>query len=64
MQEDPRETIQRLAALAGVPLSDERAAAAATAMPLVTAVAQALAAADPGEAEPAARFQPPRGETR
>ncbi len=58
MQDDPRETVRRLAALAGVPLSDERIAALALLLPAVQAAAAALAAVDYGGAEPAGRFRP------
>lgn len=58
MQEDPRETVQRLASLAGVPLSDERVAALALVLPAVLPAIAALAAVDYGETEPAGRFRP------
>ncbi len=58
MQDDPRETIRRLAALAGVPLSDERIAALAPLLPAVQAGVAALAAIDYRQVEPAGRFRP------
>ncbi len=58
MQDDPRETIRRLAALAGVPLSDERITALALLLPAVQAGMAALAAIDYREVEPAGRFRP------
>jgi hypothetical protein len=57
MQDDPRETIRRLATLAGMPLSEERIDALALALPFVQAGIAALAAVDYGEAEPAGRFR-------
>ena len=58
MQEDPRETVRRLAALAGVPLSDERIVTLALLLPAVQAGVAALAAIDYRQAEPAGRFRP------
>ena len=58
MQDDARETIRRLATLAGVPLTEERIAALALTLPFVQAGVAALADIDYGEAEPAARFRP------
>ncbi len=58
MQDDPRDTIRRLAALAGMPLPEERIAALAATLPFVQAETAALAGVDYREAEPAARFQP------
>ncbi len=58
MQDDPRETIGRLAALAGVALPEERIAALAATMPFVQAGIVTLAGVDYREAEPAARFRP------
>jgi aspartyl-tRNA(Asn)/glutamyl-tRNA(Gln) amidotransferase subunit A len=49
MQDDPRETIRRLAALAGIPLSEERIAAVALILPVVQSGAAALAAVEYGE---------------
>ncbi len=57
MQDDPRETIGWLAALAGVALPEERIAALAATMPFVQAGVAALTAVDYREAEPAARFR-------
>ena len=58
MQDDPQETIRRLAALTGVPLTQERIAALALTLPFVQAGVAALADLDYHEAEPAARFRP------
>ncbi len=58
MQDDPRDTIRRLAALAGMPLPEERIAALAATLPFVQAGIAALAGVDYREAEPAARFRP------
>lgn len=58
MQDDPRETIRRLAALAGIPLSEERIAALSPILPLVQAQVARLADVDYREAEPTARFRP------
>ncbi len=58
MQDDPRETVRRLALLAGVPLSEERIAALAPLLPAVQAGVAALAAIDYRKAEPAGRFRP------
>ncbi len=58
MQDDARETIRRLAALAGVPLTQERISALALTLPFVQTGVAALADIDYREAEPAARFQP------
>jgi Asp-tRNA(Asn)/Glu-tRNA(Gln) amidotransferase C subunit len=58
MQEQPRETVRRLAALAGVPLSEERIAALTVTLPFVQAQVTTLAEVDYREAEPAGRFRP------
>ena len=58
MQDDPRETVRRLAALAGVPLSDERIAALAPLLSAVQAGVATLAAIDYRQVEPASRFRP------
>ena len=58
MQDDARETIRRLAALAGVPLTQERIAALALTLPFVQTGVAALADIDYLEVEPAARFRP------
>jgi hypothetical protein len=60
MQDDPRETALRLAALAGVPLSPERVEAVAAVLRIVQAGAAGLAAIDYGDFEPAGAFRPPR----
>lgn len=59
MQDDPREAIRRLAALASMPLAEERIAALVPALPFVQAGLAALAAVDYRESEPAGRFRPP-----
>jgi hypothetical protein len=61
MDDDPRETIRRLAALAGVPLSEERIAALAHSLPSVQAHLARLADLDYREAEPAGRPRLPAG---
>ncbi len=58
MQDDARETVRRLAALAGIPLSEERIAALALTLPFVQVGLTALANMEYGETEPAARFRP------
>jgi hypothetical protein len=58
MQDDPRETIRRLAALAGMPLPEERIAALVPALSFVQAGLAALAGVDYRQAEPAGRFRP------
>ena len=64
MQDDARETIRRLATLAGVPLTEERIAALALTMPFVQTGVATLADIDYRKAEPAARFRPPPAEPR
>ncbi len=58
MQDDARETIRQLAALAGVPMTEERIAALALTLPFVQTGVAALADIDYREVEPAARFRP------
>ena len=58
MQDDARETIRRLAALAGLPLTQERITALALTLPFVQTGFAALSYIDYREAEPAARFRP------
>ena len=58
MQDDARETILRLAALTGVPLTEERVAALALTLPFVQIGVAALSDIDFREVEPAARFRP------
>ena len=58
MQEQPRETVRRLAALAGVPLSEEGIGALAASLQFVQAQVTSLAEVDYHEAEPAGRFRP------
>ena len=58
MQDDARETIRRLATLAGVPLTQERIAALALTLPFVQTGVAALADIDYREVEPVARFRP------
>ncbi|MBI2913483.1 MAG: hypothetical protein HYY03_06145 [Chloroflexi bacterium] len=64
MDEDPRDSARSLADLAGVPLTRERIAALALALPIVQAGQQALASVQYGEVEPACRFRPPRSAQR
>jgi len=58
MDDDPRGTVRRLAALAGIGLPEERIAALARALPSVQAQIARLADLDYREAEPAGRFRP------
>ena len=58
MQDDPREAVRRLAALAGMTLPEERIAALVPALAFVEAGLAALAGVDYREAEPAGRFRP------
>lgn len=58
MQDDPREITRRLAALAGIPLSEERITALALTLPFVQVGLTALTAVDYREAEPAGPFRP------
>jgi Asp-tRNA(Asn)/Glu-tRNA(Gln) amidotransferase C subunit len=58
MEEDPRETIRRLAAITRVPLTEERIAALATTLPFVQAQVARLAEVDYREAEPWGRCRP------
>ncbi|MCH8921433.1 MAG: hypothetical protein IIA23_12130 [Chloroflexi bacterium] len=58
MQDDAQETIRRLAALAGVPLTQERLDALALTLPFVQTGMAALADIDYRAVEPAARFRP------
>lgn len=64
MEEDLRDTVRSLAALAGVPMTTQRVAALALALPLLRAGADALYAIEYGETEPATRFTPPQGPSR
>lgn len=64
MAEDPKETVRRLAAQAGIPLAEEELAALAQTLPALRATSQALAEADLGEREPALIFRPPKGQPR
>jgi hypothetical protein len=59
MQDDPRDTVRSLAALAGVPMSEERVAALAMVFRQFEPAMRRLSALDYGDAEPAARFRPP-----
>lgn len=63
MQDDHQQTIHRLAAIAGVPMTEERIAALATTLSFVQAQIASLAQVDYSEAEPAGRFRP-RAEAR
>ena len=58
MQENPREYVRMLAALAGAPVSVEHIAAVAQALPLLHGGCEALAAVDYGDIEPAPVFRP------
>jgi Asp-tRNA(Asn)/Glu-tRNA(Gln) amidotransferase C subunit len=57
VQDDPRETIRRLAALAGMPLTEERIATLSRTLPSVQAQLARLADVDYRGAEPAGRFR-------
>lgn len=61
MQDDPRETVRLLASLAGLPLTEQRLAAAAQTLPMVRAGLAALNEPDYGDSEPAAVFRAPSG---
>ena len=61
MEDDPRDTVRGLAALAGVPMTTQRIAALALALPLLRAGADALYAIEYGDTEPAPGFKPPKG---
>ena len=58
MQDIPHDTTRRIAALAGVPLAEERVAALALTVPFIQAVVAALAAVDYRDADPATPFPP------
>ena len=58
MQDDPRETVRRLAALVGIPMPQERIAALALTLPFIQAGVAALSGLDYREAEPAGQFRP------
>jgi len=58
MQDDPRDTARRIAALAGVPLAEERIAALAPMLAVAQGAAAALAAVDYRDADPEAPFPP------
>lgn len=58
MEDDPRETIRRLASQAGITLPEERIADLSRALPAVEAQAARLAGLEYREAEPAGRFRP------
>lgn len=61
---DDREIVRRLAALAGVPLSEERIAALARTLLFVQTQVARLADLNYREAEPAGRFRPRSEEPR
>ena len=61
MEEDARNTVRWLAALASLPMTRERIAALALALAQVQATAHSLSAVEYGEVEPACRFRPRRG---
>ena len=61
MDEDPRDTVRSLAALADIPMTAERIAAVALGLPLVQAAILSLSHLEYGEVEPATRFRPPKG---
>lgn len=56
--------IQRIARLAGIELSEERASALAPSLRTIEDGARRLAAIDYGDAEPAGRFRAPKAEAR
>ena len=58
MQDDPRDTARRIAALAGLQLAEEHIAALAAMLPVAQTMAAALAAVDYRDADPEAPFPP------
>lgn len=58
MEPDPATSLPLIFELAGLPLSEERRALMAGALPLARAATAALAAPNYGEIEPASRFRP------
>ena len=60
MQDNPRDTVRRIAALAGVQLAEERSADLVLSLPFVQVAVAALAAVDYRDADPTA--PPPRSE--
>jgi len=64
MKENDRDAVLCLAALAGLPLTEERIAALALTLPQVRAMALSLSAVEYGQVEPACRFRPSRGPQR
>ena len=58
MQDNHRDTVRRIAALASVPLAEERATALAPMLAVAQAMAAALAAVDYRDADPGAPFPP------
>jgi hypothetical protein len=59
MQEDLRDTVRKLAGVAGVPVSEDRVAALAALLRFLQPNITLLAEIDYGDAEPAGRFRPP-----
>lgn len=60
--EDPKLTVRRLAAAAGISIPEERVQILAESLPLVGQVVEALAALDLSDTEPALIFRPPAPE--
>ena len=58
MQDDPRDTVRRIAALTGVQLAEERSADLVLSLPFVQAVVASLAAFDYRDADPSTPFPP------
>jgi Asp-tRNA(Asn)/Glu-tRNA(Gln) amidotransferase C subunit len=58
MQDNPRDTVRRIAALAGVQLAEERIDALVFSLPFVQLAVAELAAVDCRDADPAAPFPP------
>jgi Asp-tRNA(Asn)/Glu-tRNA(Gln) amidotransferase C subunit len=58
MEDDAHKTVRHLAALAGVPLSEERITALVPTLPFVQTQIARLAELDYHGAEPAGRFRP------
>ena len=58
MQDNHRDTVRRIAALASVPLAEERSADLALSLPFVQVAVAALAAVDYCDADPEAPFPP------
>ena len=58
MQDNPRDTVRRIAALAGVQLAEERSADLVLSLPFVQVAVAALAATDYRDTDPETPFPP------